>query len=194
MQFSKWKKLGGRPVCSCPPGHSGNPLSYCRRSECLDHTECAGHMACRNGNCVDPCAGTCGANANCEVSNIPFFPHKFYHFRILIDNNGRCYLLFVFVCVFFVCVSILWLHPKNINKKITIQVRNHVPVCSCPSGYRGDPFSYCTRADPGWYPFTLTKHQSILTKRQQNFCLTKNTKQNQSQKKKQINCDPIFAF
>lgn len=60
--------LGGRPVCSCPPGHSGSPLSYCRRSECLDHTECAGHLACRNGNCVDPCAGTCGANANCEVS------------------------------------------------------------------------------------------------------------------------------
>lgn len=59
--------LGGRPVCSCPAGHSGNPLSYCRRSECLDHTECAGHLSCRNGNCVDPCAGTCGSNANCEV-------------------------------------------------------------------------------------------------------------------------------
>lgn len=86
----------GRPVCSCPIGYSGNPLSYCRRSECLDHTECAGHQSCRNGNCVDPCAGTCGVNAECTV-------------------------------------------------------RNHVPVCSCPPRYRGDPFSYCTRADPGLY-------------------------------------------
>lgn len=86
--------LGGRPVCSCPAGHSGNPLSYCRRAECLDHTECRGDMACRNGNCVNPCAGTCGANANCEV-------------------------------------------------------RNHVPVCSCPVGYNGDPFSNCRLADPG---------------------------------------------
>ncbi|XP_055307559.1 protein jagged-1-like isoform X2 [Sitodiplosis mosellana] len=83
----------GRPVCSCPIGYSGNPLSYCRRSECLDHTECAGHLSCRNGNCVDPCAGTCGVNADCTV-------------------------------------------------------RNHVPVCSCPSRFRGDPFTYCTRADP----------------------------------------------
>lgn len=86
--------IGGRPVCSCPPGHSGNPLSYCRRAECLDHTECRGDMACRNGNCVNPCAGTCGSNANCDV-------------------------------------------------------RNHVPVCSCPVGYNGDPFSQCRLADPG---------------------------------------------
>lgn len=24
----------GRPVCSCLPGHWGNPLSYCQRGEC----------------------------------------------------------------------------------------------------------------------------------------------------------------
>ncbi|XP_031625930.1 neurogenic locus notch homolog protein 1 isoform X2 [Contarinia nasturtii] len=83
----------GRPVCSCPIGYSGNPLVSCRRSECLDHTECPGHQSCRNGNCIDPCSGTCGVNAECSV-------------------------------------------------------RNHVPVCSCPNKYRGDPFTYCTRADP----------------------------------------------
>lgn len=54
-------------MCSCPPGHSGNPLTYCTRSECLDHSECRSDQACRNGNCVNPCAGTCGSNANCEV-------------------------------------------------------------------------------------------------------------------------------
>ncbi|XP_037052037.1 neurogenic locus notch homolog protein 1-like isoform X1 [Bradysia coprophila] len=85
--------VGGRPVCSCPSGHSGNPTTYCRRAECLDHSECRGDMACRSGSCVNPCAGTCGTNANCEV-------------------------------------------------------RNHVAVCSCPGGYKGDPFSYCRRADP----------------------------------------------
>lgn len=85
--------VGGRPVCSCPPGYSGNPISVCRRAECLDHGECRGDMACRNGACVNPCAGTCGSGAHCEV-------------------------------------------------------RNHVPVCSCPLGFKGDPFSYCRRADP----------------------------------------------
>lgn len=24
----------GRPVCSCLPGHWGNPLTYCQRGEC----------------------------------------------------------------------------------------------------------------------------------------------------------------
>lgn len=62
----------GRAVCSCNNGYSGNPLTFCRRAECLDHTECAGHLACRNGHCVDPCPGTCGANANCEVNYILF--------------------------------------------------------------------------------------------------------------------------
>lgn len=37
------------------------------REECLDDTECRGHLACRNGKCIDPCVGTCGVNANCEA-------------------------------------------------------------------------------------------------------------------------------
>ncbi|XP_065171538.1 protein eyes shut isoform X2 [Atheta coriaria] len=28
------------------------------------------------------------------------------------------------------------------------ETRNHVPVCSCPSGYTGDPFTHCRRFDP----------------------------------------------
>lgn len=84
---------GGRPVCSCPAGYSGNPLTQCRRSECLDHSECRGDQACRNGNCINPCSGVCGVNSNCEV-------------------------------------------------------RNHVPVCSCPRGMSGDPFVSCRLNDP----------------------------------------------
>lgn len=86
--------VGGRPVCSCPPGYQGNPLTYCHRSGCLDHNECGQTQVCRNGECVNPCIGTCGVNAQCEV-------------------------------------------------------RNHVPTCSCPRGYRGDPFSSCRQMDPG---------------------------------------------
>ncbi|XP_055715790.1 delta-like protein B isoform X1 [Phlebotomus papatasi] len=84
---------GGRPVCSCPAGYSGNPLTQCVRLGCIDHGECGSHQVCRSGSCVNPCVGTCGTNANCEV-------------------------------------------------------RNHVPVCSCPAGYKGDPFSYCRQMDP----------------------------------------------
>uniref|UniRef100_A0A0K8UI27 Stabilin-2 n=1 Tax=Bactrocera latifrons TaxID=174628 RepID=A0A0K8UI27_BACLA len=84
---------GGRPVCSCPPGHSGNPLTACNRGECLDNIDCRGDLQCKDNRCVNPCVGACGLNANCE--------------------------------------------PKN-----------HVAVCSCPTGYRGDPFTSCHRVDP----------------------------------------------
>lgn len=66
------RETSGRPVCSCPPGYSGSPLSGCRRSECLDHTECSPGQACRNGNCINPCSNACGINANCDVSNLKF--------------------------------------------------------------------------------------------------------------------------
>ncbi|XP_018323516.1 adhesive plaque matrix protein 2 [Agrilus planipennis] len=84
---------GGRPVCSCFNGYTGDPLTYCRRAECLDNSECRGHLSCINEKCVNPCEGICGFNANCEV-------------------------------------------------------RNHVPVCSCPPGHTGDPFSSCRKFDP----------------------------------------------
>ncbi|XP_052567570.1 delta-like protein C isoform X3 [Culex pipiens pallens] len=87
---------GGRPVCSCPAGYSGNPLTQCIRAECLDHSECIrSDQACRDGKCINPCNGVCGINANCEV-------------------------------------------------------RNHVPVCSCPRGMSGDPFVSCRVNDPGY--------------------------------------------
>jgi hypothetical protein len=88
--------IGGRPVCSCFRGYLGDPLSLCKRAECLDNSECRGHLTCRNGRCIDPCEGTCGANAICNA-------------------------------------------------------KNHLPVCSCPAGYTGDPFSHCRHFDPCKY-------------------------------------------
>ncbi|CAH0548908.1 unnamed protein product [Brassicogethes aeneus] len=92
-QNAQCQVVGGRPVCSCLRGYSGDPISLCKRSECLDNSECRGHQTCRNGVCINPCDGICGTNANCDA-------------------------------------------------------RNHVPVCSCPAGYTGDPFSRCRRFDP----------------------------------------------
>ncbi|GBP39333.1 hypothetical protein EVAR_24313_1 [Eumeta japonica] len=55
-----------RPVCSCLPGYSGDPLTQCIKPECLDHSECRGHQTCVNQHCVNPCDGACGINANCD--------------------------------------------------------------------------------------------------------------------------------
>lgn len=57
----------GRPVCSCNPGFLGRP-PYCN-AECRINSECALDRACRNGQCSNPCAGTCGNLARCRVVN-----------------------------------------------------------------------------------------------------------------------------
>lgn len=76
--------------CSCLPEYSGNPYEACR-PECVVNPECPRDRACLRNKCRDPCPGTCGANARCDVVN-------------------------------------------------------HIPVCSCPEGYTGDPFSNCRLA------------------------------------------------
>lgn len=115
-------------MCSCPPGHSGNPLTICLKGECSDHSECRSNQACRNNNCENPCAGACGTNANCEVS----FP--------------------VIITVLFL-MSIIFL----------LKVRNHVPVCSCPARYAGDPFSNCRQMDPGKKNYLHIRTSSYVT-------------------------------
>lgn len=56
-----------RPVCTCLPGYTGNPLSYCARGECQSDGECSDNRACINYSCVDPCVGQCGSGAVCEA-------------------------------------------------------------------------------------------------------------------------------
>lgn len=74
-------------ICTCIRDYQGDPYVGCR-PECTLSTDCSPNRACLNKKCVDPCPGTCGQNAQCDVSN-------------------------------------------------------HIPICSCPKGYTGDPFINC---------------------------------------------------
>jgi hypothetical protein len=57
-----------RPVCTCPPGYTGNALTNCVRGECQSDSECADHRACINYQCIDACHGNkCGLNAMCTA-------------------------------------------------------------------------------------------------------------------------------
>jgi hypothetical protein len=78
-------------ICSCEINYMGAPPNC--RPECVVSSECSSNRACNKFKCTDPCAGTCGLNARCEVIN-------------------------------------------------------HNPICSCPIGHTGDPFSRCYR-EPG---------------------------------------------
>lgn len=64
---SQCREVNGQAVCSCVPGFVGSPPAC--RPECVSSPECPLNQACVNQKCIDPCPGTCGLNALCQVVN-----------------------------------------------------------------------------------------------------------------------------
>lgn len=62
---SQCREINNQAVCSCIPGYLGSPPAC--RPECIVSAECSLSEACVNQKCVDPCPGTCGVGANCQV-------------------------------------------------------------------------------------------------------------------------------
>lgn len=55
-------------VCTCLPEYLGDPYRGCR-PECVLNSDCPKDKACIRSKCIDPCPGTCGQNAVCNVIN-----------------------------------------------------------------------------------------------------------------------------
>lgn len=64
---SQCRVINNHAVCSCVTGMIGAPPQC--RPECVVSAECSQDRACVNQKCIDPCPGTCGANAQCKVIN-----------------------------------------------------------------------------------------------------------------------------
>lgn len=62
------KELNKAGSCTCLPDYIGNPYESCR-PECVHNSDCVSNRACINNKCQNPCPGTCGQNAYCQVSN-----------------------------------------------------------------------------------------------------------------------------
>lgn len=61
------RDIGNLPACSCLPGYIGRAPNC--RPECTINAECHGNLACVNEKCIDPCPGSCGLHAYCNVAN-----------------------------------------------------------------------------------------------------------------------------
>lgn len=58
------------PSCSCLEFYQGAP-PHCR-PECVSNSDCPSTQACINQKCRDPCPGSCGLYAECQVvAHIP---------------------------------------------------------------------------------------------------------------------------
>lgn len=64
---SQCRTVNNQGVCSCLPTFVGSPPSC--RPECTISAECPLNEACNNQKCINPCIGTCGYGARCEVVN-----------------------------------------------------------------------------------------------------------------------------
>lgn len=117
-------------VCSCQPGFIGNPPSC--RPECVVSAECQLTQACLNQKCVDPCPGTCGINAKCQVIN--HNPICSCTNDLTGDPFTRCYPLPeepkepINSCV-----------PSPCGPNSICQIRGESPACSCVDSFIGVP-------------------------------------------------------
>lgn len=62
------KERNNAGACSCLPDYLGNPYEGCR-PECIYSSDCPSDRACIRNKCQNPCPGTCGQNAECQVVN-----------------------------------------------------------------------------------------------------------------------------
>lgn len=60
------REQNGAGSCSCLSEYFGNPYENCR-PECIVNPDCPSNKACIQNKCMDPCPGTCGINAECQV-------------------------------------------------------------------------------------------------------------------------------
>ena len=65
--FSQCQNIGGIPSCSCLPNYVGSAPNC--RPECSINSDCTSDKACIREKCRDPCPGSCGTNAYCNVVN-----------------------------------------------------------------------------------------------------------------------------
>lgn len=102
---------------------------------------------------LDPCnPSPCGANAQCRAINgqgvcscLPGFLGSPPSCRPECTINAECAP--DRACYKFKCTDPC---PGTCGLRASCKVINHNPLCSCPSGFTGDPFVRCTRIPRKW--------------------------------------------
>ncbi|XP_065203541.1 neurogenic locus notch homolog protein 2-like [Planococcus citri] len=131
--YSECRQVDNHAVCSCQKNYIGSPPAC--RPECVVSSECAQNKACIKQKCQDPCIGTCGYNARCQVVS---------HNPICSCSPGFTGDPFV-RCVKEEPVQPEELHPTNpcipspCGPNSQCRVIGSNPACSCLKNYVGRP-------------------------------------------------------
>lgn len=131
------------PICSCKVTFTGDPFSRCY--------PIPPPIASFELIPINPCLPSpCGPNSECrEISGTPSCSCQVGY--IGSPPNCRPECLISADCQ----SSLACIHEKCRNPcegacgiEVVCKVVNHVPVCTCPEGYTGDPFSRCYPKPP----------------------------------------------
>ncbi|KRT79966.1 EGF domain-containing protein, partial [Oryctes borbonicus] len=125
------REQNGAGACVCLPTYIGNPYEGCR-PECVLNTDCPSNKACINNKCKDPCPGTCGQNANCQVINhlpsctciVGYTGDPFRYCNLITIKSEEP----VNPC-----------NPSPCGPNSQCKEVNGQPVCSCLPTYSGSP-------------------------------------------------------
>lgn len=123
------------PSCSCLIGFIGSPPNC--RPECLGNSECPNHFACINKKCSDPCPGTCGANAACQIIN--HIPNCICNSGYIGDPFNQCILKQEHL----IEESRKPCSPSPCGANAICREQNNAGSCSCLPDYVGNPYEGC---------------------------------------------------
>lgn len=154
--YSQCREVNSHAVCSCQKNYFGSPPNC--RPECVVSSECNADKSCVNRRCVDPCPGTCGLNARCQVVN---------HNAICSCQSGHIGDPFVrcvaqpsktrFKSFFFLKLYFLTIFPFSLSLEPILndpvypcvpspcgpnsicRESGNIPVCTCIDHYIGHP-------------------------------------------------------
>jgi len=174
----------GRAICRCPSGTTGDPFTRCTRtaqstdgrilnsgSSFTRDTGAGVSSSTFHSNVVRQSSTTnlcsnfgCGSNADCQT----LFSRPVCKCRVGYEGdpytgcrrsecveNAECPSNKV--CHNFQCIN-----PCSTSCGVDAEcdVRNHVTVCRCPTGFTGDPFTSCV----------LASSQALVGRQSQDFC------------------------
>lgn len=188
------RENGELASCECLPDYRGAPPDC--RPECTVSSECPSDRACHKLKCADPCRGTCGIGAHCQVINHsplcscpsgtngdPFTVCREIQYVVTdqdksaqpcnpnpcgpysecraINGNPSCSCAVGYIgappncrpeCLvntdcpsYQACIAEKCTNPceGSCGFKAECRVQDHIPICSCPLGFSGDPFIQC---------------------------------------------------
>ena len=136
-------------ICKCLTGYIGDPFSLCTKKPEIPRNPCIPNPCGRNAIAKVSSGNRC----LCECER-DYFGDPFSGCRRECEVHRDCAL--TLACENYKCINPCDRGLCGINAECRVQ--NHNAICSCISGYFGDPFNRC---DPRKYHRLATNHNNI---------------------------------